>query len=240
MNLVLFEATELSEPLPRTDPRAKHILDVLRRREGDSVDVGLVNGPWGKATLTVLGTEALTFTFNWGPPPAPLPATVLLIGLPRPQTARDILRDATTLGATALHFIATERADPNYASSTLWTSGEWRRHCLTGAAQAFETRIPTVTWTHTLASALAALEPATRIALDNYEASSALIKCHLIGDTLSEPNGHQALAFGPERGFGPADRAALRAAGFTLVHLGTRVLRVETAVVAALAISRLH
>ncbi len=240
VNLVLFEAAELAEPLPRTDARAKHILDVLRRREGDSVDVGLVNGPCGKATLAGLGTDALTFTFNWGPPTAPLPATVLLIGLPRPQTARDILRDATTLGATALHFIATERADPNYASSTLWTSGEWRRHCLAGAAQGFDTRIPTVTWTHTLASALASLEPATRIALDNYEASTPLIKSNLLGYTGSEVPSHQALAFGPERGFGPADRTALRAAGFTLAHLGPRVLRVETAVVAALAITRLH
>ncbi len=240
MNLVLFDANELSDPLPRTDARAKHILDVLRRREGDSVDVGLVNGPLGKATLTELGSDALTFTFNWGPPPAPLPATVLLIGLPRPQTARDILRDATTLGATALHFIATERADPNYASSTLWTSGEWRRHCLTGAAQGFDTRIPEVTWSHTLASALATLEPSIRIALDNYEASRPLGKPNPLGYTGIEAHNNQVLAFGPERGFGPADRVALRAAGFILAHLGTRVLRVETAVVAALAITRLH
>jgi 16S rRNA (uracil1498-N3)-methyltransferase len=239
VNLVLFEASELAVPLPRVDPRARHILEVLRRREGDSVDVGLVNGPRGKATLAALGADNLTLVFGWSPPPAPLPSTVLLIGLPRPQTARDILRDATTLGASELHFIATERADPNYASSTLWTSGEWRRHCLAGAAQAFETRIPTVTWTHTLASALAALAPAQRIALDNYEASRPLAQCHLIGDTAG-PGGPQVLAFGPERGFGPTDRAGLRTAGFELAHLGARVLRVETAVVAALAIARLH
>ena len=240
MNLVLFEAAELSIPLPRTDPRAQHVLNVLRRIEGDAFDVGLVNGPQGKATLTELRTDALTFSFNWLPAPAPLSACVLLIGLPRPQTARDLLRDATTLGATELHFIATERADPNYASSTLWTSGEWRRHCLTGAAQAFETRIPSVTWTHSLTSALAALEPANRIALDNYEASQPLVKCHLLGDTSAELIKPQVLAFGPERGFGPSDRNALREAGFTLAHLGTRVLRVETAVVAALAITRLR
>jgi RsmE family RNA methyltransferase len=46
------------------------------------------------------------------------------------------------------------------------------------------------------------------------------------------------LALGPERGWGPADRAALRAHGFTLVHLGTRVLRSETAVIAALTLVR--
>ena len=241
VNLILFDAAELPVPLPRTDARAKHILDVLRRHQGDSFDVGLVDGSCGKATLTALGADALTLAFHWGAPPAPLPATVLLIGLPRPQTARDILRDATTLGATELHFIATERADPNYASSTLWTSGEWRRHCLAGAAQAFETRLPTVTWTHTLASALATLAPAQCIALDNYEASQPLGHFHSSANTPGgTARGPQVLAFGPERGFGPGDRNALRAAGFTLAHLGTRVLRVETAVVAALAVTRLH
>jgi RsmE family RNA methyltransferase len=231
VNLVLFEPSELATPLPRTDPRALHILNVLRRGEGDTFDAGLVNGPLGKATVASITPEALTLTVAWGEPPSPLPATILLIGLPRPQTARDILRDATTLGATTIHFIATERSDPNYATSTLWTTGEWRRHCLTGAAQAFDTRIPEVTWTQTLASAIATLPASiSRLALDNYEATAAL---------RGEKTNGIALAFGPERGWGDSDRAAMRAAGFTLAHLGSRVLRVETAVVAALAIARL-
>ena len=237
MNLVLFESAELAAPLPCTDSRAAHILEVLRRREGDTFDAGVVNGPRGKATLATVGADALTLTFAWDAPPPPLAPTTLLIGLPRPQTARDILRDATTLGATCIHFIATERADRNYATSTLWTSGEWRRHCLTGAAQAFDTRIPEVTWTHTLASVLATLPSEAsakeaRLALDNYEASTSLQKSNPIGYSSL------VLALGPERGWGPLDREALRAAGFTLAHLGPRVLRVETAVVAALAITR--
>jgi len=242
VNLVLFESAELTAPLPLTDPRARHILDVLRRREGDSFDAGLVNGPRGKATLAALTPSSLALTFAWDAPLPPLPPTILLIGLPRPQTARDILRDATTLGATCIHFIATERADRNYATSTLWTSGEWRRHCLAGAAQAFDTRIPEVTWSHTLASALTALTAlpasASRLALDNYE-SPAPLHTEIINDKSLIIN-ESVLALGPERGFGPADRDALRAAGFTLAHLGTRVLRVETAVVAALAILRAH
>jgi RsmE family RNA methyltransferase len=47
-----------------------------------------------------------------------------------------------------------------------------------------------------------------------------------------------ALAIGPERGWAAGDRAALRAHGFTLVHLGPRVLRTETACIAALAVIR--
>ena len=85
-----------------------------------------------------------------------------------------------------------------------------------------------------MAGALAALTPgAQRIALDNYEATTSLKKHHLSGCTSL------VLALGPERGWGPTDREALRAAGFTFAHLGARVLRVETAVVSALAITRL-
>jgi RsmE family RNA methyltransferase len=44
------------------------------------------------------------------------------------------------------------------------------------------------------------------------------------------------LAVGAERGWSGDEREQLRANGFTLKHLGQRVLRVETAVVAALGI----
>lgn len=233
MNLVLFEPAELATPLPLADPRAQHILKVLRRAPGDTFVAGVVDGPLGVATLVSADASALTLAFRPEREPPPLPPVTLLLGLPRPQTARDILRDATTLGAARLHFVAAERAEPNYASATLWTSGEWRRHLLAGAAQACDTRLPAVSWNHTLASALAALPPAApRLALDNYEASAPL------ADALRDKaDGELVLALGPERGWGPADRAALRAAGFVLCSLGPRVLRLETAVTVALGLS---
>ncbi|NDC76199.1 16S rRNA (uracil(1498)-N(3))-methyltransferase, partial [bacterium] len=51
MNLVLFDAEELAAPLPLTDPRAQHLLKVLRRAAGDTFVAGLVNGPLGEGTL---------------------------------------------------------------------------------------------------------------------------------------------------------------------------------------------
>lgn len=238
MNLILFEAHETAAPLPRSDPRARHLLEVLRRQETDTFDAGLVDGPLGKATLVAIGADALTLSFTWGLPPPPADPLSLLIGLPRPQTARDILRDATTLGAAALHFVATERSDPNYAASTLWSSGEWRRHALAGAAQAFATRVPEVTWTQSLADAIRALPPdAARVAMDNYEANLSL-SAALAARPPATPAAPLVLALGPERGWGPADRDALRTHGFTLAHLGPRVLRSETAVIAALTLAR--
>lgn len=233
MNLVLFESNELAAPLPRTDRRAGHILEVLRRQPGETFDAGIVNGPRGRATLVGVSDAALDLAFAWETvTPAPEPIT-LIIGLPRPQTARDILRDATTLGVGALHFVRTEKGDPNYQSSQLWSSGEWRRHLIAGAEQAFQTRIPTVTHTQTLSEALATLpEGCGRLALDNYEATGRL---HA---SLTVSRGSIALAVGGERGWSASDRTALRTHGFTLVHLGTRVLRTETAVTAALTLVR--
>lgn len=234
MNIVLFETEEIATPLPRTDPRAQHILDVLRRQKGDTFDAGLVNGPRGKATLVDASPKSLTLAFAWGEPPPPLPPLTLLVGLPRPQTARKILQEATALGVGALHFISTERGETSYADSTLWSSGEWRRHLLTGAAQAFCTRLPNVTHGQSIADTLPNLQPeATRIALDNYEAPADL------ASTLKTVGAKNVvLAIGSERGWSATERTFLRENRFALAHLGARVLRTETATVAAIAIVR--
>lgn len=233
MNLVLLEPAELARPLPLADRRARHILDVLRRAPGDTFDAGVIDGPRGKATLTAVNATALTFSFQETTPAAAPDPIALIVGLPRPQTARDILRDATTLGVGTLHFVRTEKGDANYAQSALWTAGEWRRYALAGAEQAFATRLPAITPGQSLADAVAALPAGSiRVALDNYEATSPL------GEIALPRGAHVTLAIGGERGWSGAERDLLRARGFVLAHLGARVLRTETAVTAALAIVR--
>lgn len=231
MNLLLFEAHEVGRPLARGDARARHLLEVLRRGEGGAFDAGIVDGPRGKGVVRAIGAEDLRLEFAWGEPPPPLEPLTLLIGLPRPQTARRILLEATTLGVGEMIFVTSEKGERGYATSTLWSSGEWRRHAMAGAAQAFCTRLPRVRIGESLATAIAALPVAGgRVALDNYESPRALSAL-----ALAVP---LTLAFGPERGWSAAERTALRAAGFALAHLGERVLRAETAVVAAVAIAR--
>lgn len=242
MNLILFEPSEIERPLPRPDRRAQHVLQILRRQPGDSFDAGVIDGPRGKATLVAVTADALSYTFvPTDPPPAPEPVA-LLVGLPRPQTARDILRDATSAGVAALHFFRAEKSEASYAQSALWSGGEWRRHVLAGAEQAFATRLPAVTHAPSLAAALAALAPnAPRIALDNYEAAGPLseIVAAIRPDALPHLREQPALlAIGSERGWSAAERTALRDAGFALAHLGPRVLRTEAAVLTAIALAR--
>ncbi|HEY5226904.1 MAG TPA: RsmE family RNA methyltransferase [Opitutaceae bacterium] len=229
MNLILLEPGEAAAPLPGTDPRAVHILTVLRRKAGDLFDAGIVNGPRGKASIVSIGPSGIEFTFKATSESPPADPIHLLVALPRPQTARKILNEATTLGIASLRFFHSEKGEPSYASSALWSTPEWRRHLREGAAQAFDTRIPEVLHAASLGEAIAALPAGcVRTALDNYEASGPL---RPVMRTVP-----LALAFGPERGWSAAERNSLKAEGFVLSHLGERVLRTETAVVAALAI----
>lgn len=241
MNLILFESAELAGPLSRRDPRAVHLLEVLRRRVGDTFDAGIVDGPRGKGTVARIGSETLELTFAWdATPPPPLDPITLIVGLPRPQTARKVLHAATELGAAAVHFVTTEKGEPSYASSTLWSSGEWRRHLIDAAQQAFATRLPEITHGRPLAEVLATVPVASAvgssqcIALDNYESPGPLGAYPVSCDV----NGAIWLALGAERGWSAAERELLRARGFAFAHLGARVLRVETAALAALAIVR--
>jgi 16S rRNA (uracil1498-N3)-methyltransferase len=202
---------------------------VLRRRQGEAFDAGLVNGPRGKGTVVEIGPHALNLSFVWGNTPPPLDPIQLIVGLPRPQTARKILQEATTLGVGAMHFVVTEKGETNYAQSTLWSSGEWRRHVLAGAAQAFCTRLPEVTHGRTLTEILARLSASgSRLALDNYESPQSLSAC-----AVSTP---VALALGAERGWSTSERELLRRAEFSFAHLGQRVLRTESACLVGIAL----
>lgn len=231
MNLILFEPGELDSPLPASDPRATHLLSVLKRREGDTFDAGIVDGPRGKATLVRVDGTSLALSFAKGENPPEADPIHLIVALPRPQTARKILSEATSLGVASMRFFPSEKGERSYASSTLWATPEWRRHLLEGAAQAFDTRLPEVIHAPSLAELIGALPPGcTRLALDNYEGTE-----RLASGRDSRP---LALAFGPERGWSAAERNLLRESGFGLAHLGQRVLRTETAVVAAVAIAK--
>ncbi|HZZ18985.1 MAG TPA: RsmE family RNA methyltransferase [Opitutaceae bacterium] len=229
MNLILLEASEAAAPLAPDDPRSVHILKVLRRGVGDLFDAGIVNGPRGKATISSITASGLGFTFEATAEAPEADPVHLVVAMARPQTARKILNEAAALGVSSIRFFQSEKGEASYASSTLWSSGEWRRHLMDGAAQAFDTRLPDVLHADTLSECLKSLpSKCIKVALDNYESPERL------SPTLrARP---LALAFGPERGWSASERTLLRGIGFDLAHLGTRVLRTETAVVAALAI----
>jgi RsmE family RNA methyltransferase len=221
VNLVLITADEASSGLQPDDPRARHLRETVGLAVGGSFHVGIENGLRGIATITALAPK-LTFSVGWEKSAqSRLPLTVL-IGLPRPQTAKKVLHDLASLGAARLIFFESAKGDPGYLTSSLWKDGEWREQVLKGTEQACSTLVPEVTRVGSLGEALVGLEAnAWKLALDPYEATGA--------PEISAPAKAAVLAIGPERGFADEEREALRAAGFAFAHLGDRILRVEAA-----------
>ena len=145
MNLILFDSPFEKMRIDGSDLRAKHIFKVLRARVGTKIFVGFVNGLRGRAevtlveadgsiTLKIVGTEAA---------PKPLPIR-LLLGLPRPHSAKRILFEAASMGVQDLHFFEAERSEPSYVQSSLWTTEEWKDRLILGTEQSFGTHLPEV------------------------------------------------------------------------------------------------
>jgi RsmE family RNA methyltransferase len=219
--LVLISSDEAAAGLPADDARAHHLRATVGLAIGGTFHVGVENGLRGIATVTALAPQ-LTFTVAWEKSPqARLPLTVL-IGLPRPQTAKKVLHDLASLGVAKIIFFESEKGDPGYLTSSLWKDGEWREHVIKGTEQACSALVPEVTRVGSLTEALIGLEANTwKLALDPYEATGA--------PEISSPAKAAVLAIGPERGFAEGERATLRQAGFAFAHLGDRILRVEAA-----------
>ena len=231
MNLILFEKAFESIRLEGADERARHIRKVLRAEIGSLVFVGFVNGPRARARVAALPEDGSVLLEIVGTEAAPqaLPVT-LLIGLPRPHTAKRILFEAASMGVERILFFEAERGEPSYARSSLWQSDEWRERLQLGVEQSFATHIPAVAMYPDLQVALSQLyELSVRVALDNYEGSGP------VDEVLPEESDRCVIAFGPERGWSPNERDILRKNGWKVAHMGPHVLRAETAVTAALA-----
>ena len=218
---MLITADEAKSGLDPDDPRARHLRETVGLAVGGIFHVGIENGLRGIATVMALAPK-FSFTVAWEKSAQRrLPLTVL-VGLPRPQTAKKVLHDLASLGAARIIFFESAKGDPGYLTSSLWKDGEWREHVLKGTEQACSTLVPEVTRVGSLAEAISFIDAAAwKLALDPYEATGV--------PEISAPANSAVLAIGPERGFADEERTALRGAGFAFAHLGDRILRVEAA-----------
>ena len=234
MNLLLLDKRVSSLFLPKDDPRTIHLLGVLKVREGDEIDLAVRNGPKGKGMVSLPGEGAIKLEIRWlESHPRDLHPVRLILGLARPQTCRKILEQASALGVERMAFFEADKGEPSYAQSSLWQTHEWMERIDRGIEQSFSSFIPSCTvyssLEETLASERTARDP-RKVALDNYESHEPLSAAGI------ERGSPVLLALGPERGWSAAERELLRSLNFEFRHLGERVLRLETAAVAALGI----
>jgi 16S rRNA (uracil1498-N3)-methyltransferase len=152
---------------------------------------------------------------------------VLLQGIARGEKMDLILQKATELGVAEVRPVDSERSEVRLQGERLDKRlAHWRGVVASACGQCGRARVPAVLAPRPLEAALDALPPLQRYLLDP-EATCAIGALPAPGDCV--------LAVGPEGGWSPRDRDQLRAAGFSGLRLGPRVLRTETAGIAAIA-----
>ena len=235
MNLVLISKEESILGIPIEDARAVHLTQTVGLHLNKTFFVGVKNAFRGLATIKEIN-QRIIFTVEWEKEKQPRLPLELLVGLPRPQTAKKILYDAASLGIYKIIFFVSEKGDPGYLSSSLWKNNEWEDSLLRGAEQACSCLIPEIIQSHSLEDGLKLITPGGwRVSLDPYTAKSPLVLNN--GNYLSG-----SLAIGSERGWSDAERTLLKNNHFISHHLGDRILRVEAACLAgsALMLSQLN
>lgn len=262
MNIILFDETEIGKPLPRRDERTLHLLKVLRKKAGDSFEAGILGGCRGLGRVDAVKLDgSVTYSLDLREEPPPRYPVRVAVGFPRPIQIRRLLRDLSNLGIEAVDLTGTELGEKSYRDTKLFGDGGARAALIEGAVQAGDTVIPALSVYPSLEDWLAErpwetprqtippigggeLSPRKTkspwsvytgsginrspllIALDNIRPEGALALLSALGQRL-------VLAVGSERGWSDRERELLEEAGFLRLSMGNRVMRTETACVAA-------
>lgn len=211
---------------------AHHCLRVLRLRDGATVR--LFNGEPGDwlARLVVHGkSSAAAEVDGFEPRASESPLAVTLVqGISRGQRMDYTLEKSVELGIGTIVPVFMDRTQaPPRGERVEKKTRHWRGVVEAAAAQSGRTRLPDVASPVTFGAWIASAEPGDRphLLLDPEADRGAA--------GLGTPAALTLIA-GPEGGFSPQERSAALAAGCRGMRLGPRVLRTETAAVAALSL----
>jgi 16S rRNA (uracil1498-N3)-methyltransferase len=229
-----FCAGDLSQGATRDLPEAAahHAGRVLRLTVGDAVTV--FNGAGGESDARILSLGKDHVSVRIGPwrsrEAEPSVRVVLLQGLSARERMDFTVQKAVELGVAEIFPIEMRRSVMRLAEERATRRVEhWQNLAVAACEQGGRNRVPEVHAVSALPDWLGAHSAAPgeqRLILST--ASDRRLR------DLSAPQGLLLLA-GPEGGFAPEELEMAQACGFTAVRLGPRVLRTETAALAALA-----
>ncbi|WP_417597227.1 16S rRNA (uracil(1498)-N(3))-methyltransferase [Oceanospirillum sp.] len=232
MNLILlYESDFISEDkVLLNDYRAQHIQKVHRANIGDQLKIGRINQLMGSGVVLQSDEKGVVLrtTFDQQPP-APLPLT-LILALPRPRMLARSLQHISTLGVKRLILLHSQRVEKSYWMSPEVSPEKIHDNLILGLEQAKDTVLPEVLletqFKPFVEDRLPEIVTGTR-GLVAHPSSPDACPRGLVEETT--------LAIGPEGGFIPYEVEKLAEAGLQPVHLGDRILRVETAVTALIS-----
>ncbi len=204
---------------------------VLRLRVGDDVELFDGSGRVAQARIQSLGRPVVCHAAAPTVVDAQPTRVVLMLAIPKGATLDDCVRMATELGVDEVALLRTERSVPRWDPERARSRVErLTRIACEAAAQCERVDVPIIHEPRALEAWIEQLPASAARVMFAARAAQRL-------DLPCTPE-QVWCAVGPEGGFTDAERESFEAAGFAVASLGRRVLRVDTAVAAGLAVVR--
>jgi len=239
VNLILLEERDRvdAKRVTLTGARAAHLLDVLRVTPGQTVRVGLLDGPFGAGTVEAAGDGQVTMRCEFEEEAPTRPRIDVMLALPRPKVMRRLWPQLAALGVGHIILTNAERVERHYFDTHILSESTYRPLLIEGLQQARDTRLPIVS-----------IHRQFRILVEDHLGDvPGPSGIRLVADPrapmsiVSALEGSRAervlIAIGPEGGWNAFELSLLDAHDFHAVGMGARTLRVDTACVALLSIA---
>ncbi len=225
-----------------TGDQATHLARVLRAEPGQIYDI-VSNGFLHRAEITSVTESRVDFTLHEElSSDAALPLH-LLLAVFKFDHMEWAIEKATELGIARITPILARRTEKHLAQSSAKRVDRWRRIALEASKQSRRTDVPEIADPIPLKPALEQEKSPTRILLSETEQNTSLTEAlqASLRTTASEAaRQNTAIAIGPEGGWTPEEMFLFTEHVWQPVTLGPRILRAETAAIAAIAIASTH
>jgi RsmE family RNA methyltransferase len=228
MNLILIEPEEIEGDRVRlSDRRAVHLREVIRPAVGDSLRVGVVRGPRGRAVVASLGSPHVELRLTLAEAstaPAPPPVELVL-------AVRRVLRVVGAMGVSHLELVNAWRVQKSYFQSPVLAPAAVEAALRQGAEQGATTWVPRWDLHRRLMGYLDEVLPRRpRVDVQLLSHPCAGRPLEQVARPGAGAAGTVRAAVGPEGGWIQREVDTFARRGFTPAHLGEPVLGVEPAV----------
>jgi 16S rRNA (uracil1498-N3)-methyltransferase len=224
-----------------TGDQATHLARVLRAEPGQIYDI-VANGFLHRAEITAItpggsnNDAQVHFTLHEELESDTALPLHLLLAIFKFDHMEWAIEKATELGISRITPVLARRTEKHLALASAKRADRWRRIALEASKQSRRTTIPEIAGPTTLTQALEQERSPTRILLSETEQTTTLTAA-LTAARISTPGPDTAIAIGPEGGWTPDEMALFLQHHWQPVTVGPRILRAETAAIAAIAIA---
>jgi 16S rRNA (uracil1498-N3)-methyltransferase len=222
--------------------QAEHMVRVLRAQPGGEADVVAGGRVFHSVVASVTdggqgGAAEVRFNLVAEVESEPAMPVTLVMSIFKFDHMEWAIEKATELGVAAVAPVIARRTETHLALAAMKRVERWRRIAHEAAQQSRRSDVPVIHDPTKLSDRVKTVSYMKRIVLAEQERSTTLRGA--LAEAIAAAGTEMPdleLAIGPEGGWAPEEEALFDANGWQAVSLGPRILRAETAAIAALAV----